>query len=277
MGQSKSPVSICPLASGSKGNSYYIESGGISILVDAGLSYKRLSERLVAVGRDILDIDHVFITHEHKDHTQAVALILKRSNPVLWASRGTLRSLRNIIPDGARVRMMNGNVESIDNLNVEAISISHDAAEPVSYVFTWADASIAVLTDLGVWDKNLVAKVNGADILVCEANHDPEMLQKGPYPYILKRRVASNTGHLSNFDGASFAVEAVKMGTKHVVLAHLSESNNSPGLALETFKDTLAKNSLSAAVEIASQDHPGPWISLNGMEKTERKDYHYAV
>lgn len=256
------PLSICPLASGSKGNSYWIEANGTAILVDAGLSMRRLSHRVEEIGRDLQDVQHVFITHEHFDHVQAMSQLLKKHRPTVWATRGTLRAIRQHIPDGASVRMLNGRVESAGAFKASALSVSHDAAEPVMFHFATEGASAAVVTDLGVWDGQTAELTQRADVVVCEANHDPHMLAAGRYPAVIKRRIASPRGHLSNEEGAALAVQAVRGGAGSVILGHLSESNNSPSLALDVFGESMANAGLKARIDLAHQDRPGPWISV---------------
>jgi len=262
MAQSDMPLAICPLASGSKGNAYYLEQGGVSILVDVGLSFKQLSLRLELIGRSINDIDHVFITHEHNDHAKALAVLTKKIKPTIWASRGTLRCLRGVLAEGSKVRMMNGNAESAGGITVNALSVNHDASDPLAYRFDSPSGSVAVVTDLGKWGKETVEFVNKVDIIVCESNHDPDMLQRGPYPFYLKQRITSQKGHLNNEESAMLVLEAVKSGTKHVVLAHLSESNNSPSLAIDVVRNILETQELFPEIFIAQQDEPGPWVKV---------------
>lgn len=260
MSGSDRTLSVCPLASGSKGNAYWIEAGGTAILVDAGISLRQLTRRVAEIGRDIREVDHVFVSHEHGDHVRALGQMLKHHRPVIWASRGTLHALRGTFPEGAKVRMMNGRIEEAGAFSVKTMAVSHDAAEPLALRFESAMGSVSVATDLGVWDDTVARFLGGADVLVCEANHDPQMLQSGPYPYVLKRRVASARGHLSNEDGARLAREAVRLGTRRLILAHLSETNNSPSLALDVFHETLDGDGGGVKLDVAAQSHPGPWI-----------------
>ena len=256
-------IALCPLASGSKGNAYWIESGSTSILVDAGISLRQLTRRVEEIGRDIDAVDHLFITHEHADHIKGLQRLLAKHHPVIWASRGTLRALRGKLPEGAKVRMMNGNTEQAGEFHVEAVRVQHDAAEPVAYRFTSAHGSAAVLTDTGICSQEMVDVLGGPDVLVCEANHDPDMLARGPYPYYLKQRVASDRGHLNNEQGAAFSLGAIRQGTSKIILGHLSETNNSPTLALEVFLKVFEKEKEKVTLDVAAQDRPGPWVSVN--------------
>lgn len=262
MSGSTSRITLCPLASGSKGNAYLLEAGSTTVLVDCGLSLRQLTRRMEEIERNIAAVDHLFVTHEHADHIKGLAMLLKKHRPTIWTSRGTLHKLRGALPEGAKVRMLNGNVEQAGELQVETVKVSHDAAEPVAFRFNVEGASAAVLTDLGEWTPEVLEAVGGADLLVCEANHDPHMLQNGPYPFYLKQRVASVRGHLSNDQGAAFALEAARRGTKSVLLGHLSETNNSPGLALDVFQAALEAGNARIEVDVAVQDRPGPWIRI---------------
>lgn len=254
-------ISLCSIASGSKGNAYWIEGGGTTILVDAGVSLRQLTRRVEEIERDIEAVDHLFITHEHGDHIKGLTRLMAKHRPVVWATRGTLKALRGKLPDGAKVRMMNGNVEQAGAFEVHAVPVSHDAADPVAYRFGLNGSSAAVLTDSGEWSPQMVEALAGANLLVCEANHDPAMLARGPYPYYLKQRVASPRGHLSNDQGAGFAVEAAKRGTTSVLLGHLSETNNAPSLALEVFLAAMEQEDQQVELEIANQERPGPWLT----------------
>lgn len=260
MPRSSSGLALCPLASGSKGNAYWLEGGGTSILVDAGISLRQLTRRLEEIERDVASVDHLFVTHEHADHVRGLERLLIKHRPVIWATRGTLHALRGRIPQGAKVRMMNGNVEEAGAFQVRTVRVSHDAAEPVAYRFDLQDESAAVVTDTGEWSQKMVDVLDGPDLLVCEANHDPGMLARGPYPYYLKQRVSSPRGHLSNEQGAAFSVLAAERGTSQIVLGHLSETNNAPTLALDVFLAALEGANSDIHVEVASQDRPGPWV-----------------
>lgn len=270
-GKQETSLSICPLASGSKGNSYWIEGGGTTILLDAGLTMKQLSLRVEEIGRKIEEVEHIFITHEHSDHVYALTVMLKKHKPVIWASRGTLRSIRRRIPDGAHVRMMNGAEEIAGAFRVRSVKIQHDAVDPLAYRFDLEGASAAVVTDLGTWDQSVVETIAGVDVLVCEANHDPHMLMHGPYPAVIKRRIASHLGHLSNEEGAGLALKCVERGTRSVLLGHISEANNSPSLALDVFGEALSHAGVDAKIDVASQDHPGPFVTVVANGKATKK------
>ncbi len=255
-------LAFCPLASGSKGNAYWVETGGLVFLVDVGISYRNLSRRVEEIGRSLDQVEHVFITHEHSDHIHGLRQLLKKNRPVVWATRGTLRALREVIPDGASVRMINDGRGEMDGMMIRAIPVQHDARNPVAYRFDTGSGSLAVVTDLGRWRNSESEALRGLDLLVCETNHDPHMLRHGPYPAELKQRIASPLGHLSNEEGAQLVTMTAGWGTRHFVLAHLSEQNNSPSLALDVVSERLDEHDIAVEIEVASQSRPGPWIEV---------------
>ncbi len=262
-------IAVCPLGSGSKGNAYWVETAKTAILVDVGFSYKQLAGRISDIGRDIHDVRHIFITHEHNDHVQALRVLLKRHRPTVWTSGGTLKAIKQLLPDGVSVKRINSNLESADDIAVQAIPVRHDAAEPFAYRFDAPNGSVAVVTDLGEWTKEVANALDGPNLLVCEANHDPEMLEMGPYPWNLKQRIASDRGHLNNQQGAELAAETVKKGTREVILGHLSETNNDRSVALEVFGSHLNGDRERVRLHAASQAVPGPWVySANTVTKT---------
>jgi phosphoribosyl 1,2-cyclic phosphodiesterase len=253
-------IAVCPLGSGSKGNAYWVETAKTAILIDVGFSYKQLAGRIHDIGRDIDDVSHIFLTHEHNDHIKALRVLLKRHSPTVWTSGGTLKAIRILLPENVSVKRLNGNLESAGDIAVQAIPVQHDAAEPFAYRFDAANGSVAVVTDLGEWSPEVAAALDGPDLLVCEANHDPEMLEMGPYPYYLKQRIASNKGHLNNRQGAELAAETVKRGTREVILGHLSATNNDESLALDVFGQQLNGTREKVRLHAASQALPGPWV-----------------
>ncbi len=253
-------IAVCPLGSGSKGNAYWVETAKTAILIDAGFSFKQLSGRIADIGRDIADVEHLFITHEHNDHVQSLKVMLKRHRPTIWTSGGTLRAIRKYLPDGASVKRISSNPENAGDIIAQAIPVMHDAAEPFAYRFDSHAGSLAIVTDLGEWTADTVTALDGPDVFVCEANHDPEMLAAGPYPWYLKQRIASDMGHLSNDQGALLAAAAVKKGTREIVLAHLSETNNDSSLALEVFGTQLNGTRDQVHIHAAAQTQPGPWV-----------------
>ena len=221
------------LGSGSKGNAVLLECGETRVLIDAGFSARRLAGRLRGIGIAPESIDALVLTHEHGDHVSGVESAVKRWGWPVYGTPGTIAALY-ALPVPAR-SVASGTRLTIGRIELEAIPVSHDAADPVAYVATAICSGMraAIVTDLGVVTPAVSEGVKGVELLVLESNHDEAMLRNGPYPYHLKRRVASNHGHLSNVSAAHLIASATHRGLQGVVLAHLSETNNTPRIALD--------------------------------------------
>jgi phosphoribosyl 1,2-cyclic phosphodiesterase len=219
------------LASGSDGNCTFIDSE-TKVLIDAGISYKRISKELDVLGFDIAEIDAVFITHEHDDHVKGLQTLKKKTEIPIYLNQETFdqlglgRTSENFI--SGRVKL--------NGMSLEPVSVSHDAANPVAFVVEDKERKLGVMTDLGHVTDNIREKVGELDSLVIESNHDIDMLLHGTYPYSLKQRIIGPQGHLSNFDSSLLVRDHSSERLRSVVLAHLSKNNNTPDLALDTFK-----------------------------------------
>lgn len=225
------------IISGSSGNCSYISNGSTKIIIDCGLSGKKLVEALNSMYIPITDIDAVLITHEHSDHTKGLGVISRKYHIPIYATKGTLLSLSvGEIDDTLKNCIEAGKNFSIGSVNIHPFSISHDAADPVGYSFYIDDGKYSVATDMGILTNEVFSEIKGSKSIILESNHDVEMLKFGSYPYPLKRRILSEYGHLSNETAARAAVELAKSGTKHIMLGHLSRENNRPEIAmLESF------------------------------------------
>lgn len=236
---------LCPLFSGSKGNSYYIGSKSAGILVDAGRSAKQLDLMLKTCGIDPLAVQGIFITHEHNDHVSALRVFAKRYRLPVFASKGTLAALAGSLED-TPMHVVEDSLQ-IAGLEVHPFHTSHDCAEPLGFrVRTQDERIITVCTDLGCLSEEVTENLLGADFVVLESNHDVEMLRTGPYPYYLQQRILSDCGHLSNDVCAALLPRLAKSGTRRILLAHLSNENNSRTLALETAMRALVAEGLIA-------------------------------
>ena len=237
------------IASGSSGNCIYAGSGSTHILVDAGCSRKKIVEGLRKLDLTPDDLDAVLVTHEHSDHIGGLQTLLKNVSVPLYATPGTFFAIRNSggksaqTADGTHwidtcdIREVHADAETvIGDITVDPFAISHDAAEPVCYKLTNGTGSVAVATDMGMFDDYTVKHLAGVDALVLEANHDVRMLQTGPYPYMLKQRILGDRGHLSNDASGALLSRILHDNFKAVVLGHLSERNNLPELAYETVR-----------------------------------------
>ena len=226
-------MEVCTLASGSSGNSLLICCGSTYVLLDAGISARRITSALKALGADPTRLSAVLVTHEHTDHVSGLATLTKQLGVPVYATAPTLDRLERKVPALAQLgrALEAGTGFQLGELWVESFSTPHDAAGSVGYAVTGGGARMALATDLGhltpqVWDA-----ARGADLLVCETNHDEDWVRSGPYPYALKQRVLGDYGHLSNEAGAALACTAVRAGARTVILAHLSAENNPPARA----------------------------------------------
>ncbi len=238
-------ISICPMESGSKGNSHLIEAGKTCLLVDLGISLKALTEHLKVYGKTPQDINGVVITHEHTDHTKGVGALVRKYKIPVYATCGTWRAMyKNVSPIADEFIKVISPDESfqVGDIRVRAFPISHDAAQPVGYNFSFMNKKISVATDTGTVDERLLSAVTGADVALIEANHDENMLLMGKYSLYLKQRIKSDLGHLSNKDAGDLSVSLLKGGTKTLLIGHLSEENNYPDLAYLTVKNIIEEN-----------------------------------
>lgn len=228
-------MTITTFASGSSGNSILVSHGETHILVDCGISCLRIKRALAALGLTGADLAGILITHEHTDHISGLATLFKQFHRPVYCSRGTGRQLTYRIAFLEEVlhTVTPGEEFQLGEITVGTFPTPHDAAESMGYSFTTSAGKAAVVTDLGVVTEWVERGAAGADLLVVEANHDPDWVRDGPYPWPLKQRVLGVQGHLSNADCAAFCR---RIGARTVVLAHLSAENNSPELALETVR-----------------------------------------
>ncbi len=245
-------MEFCTLASSSAGNAALVCHENTHILIDAGISCRRIVQSLAALALTPEDLDAVLITHEHIDHVRGLATLSKKCGAPLYASRGTAAA---IAWPAERLRILAaGEVFAVGALEVRPFRTSHDARESVGYRIDCDGGSFAVLTDTGFVTDEARGAVPGADALLLEANHDLEMLRTGPYPYYLKQRILSDLGHLSNDAAADFALECAAAGTRDILLAHLSGENNTPQLAEYTVGRALQSRGLSVRLAAAPRD-----------------------
>jgi phosphoribosyl 1,2-cyclic phosphodiesterase len=227
-------MKISALASGSSGNCFYINHHDNGIIVDAGISCRQVTDRLAALNQNPESIKGIFVTHEHIDHVKGVDVLARKFNIPIFATKGTIRNCFLCSNEELINEIKNDETVKLAGLEIQAFSKYHDAADPVSYTIK-NDKIISIITDIGKACSNVIDNVNSSDLLVIESNHDLRMLEEGPYPYFLKQRIGGDTGHLSNLHSGLCVLEHAKSKLKNVMLAHLSEVNNNPMLALNTF------------------------------------------
>lgn len=225
------------IGSSSSGNCGFYVCGQTAFLMDLGVSVRRIASALRKHGLEIGDLAGVLITHEHSDHIKGLETFAKKHQVPIYASRGTAEIMMNRVPacEALLHPFWGGETFSLGGFQIESFLTPHDATESVGYVIRGEGCAFGYATDLGFMPSSVLGKLTGCDAVVLESNHDLTMLKTGPYPYILKERVAGPRGHLSNVDCAVCAEKLAKTGTKTFILAHLSEENNTPALAkLET-------------------------------------------
>ena len=257
--------SICPVASGSKGNSYLITNGKTNILLDLGISLKSLKAGLLAFGKSPEDLSAIVVTHEHSDHIKGIGTAVRRLNIPVFATIETWRAMYHSItpvPDEIIRVIEKKKTFYIGDIKVCAFPINHDAADPVGYSFFFGGKKISAATDTGIIDEELLEALSGSGIALIEANHDKHMLMMGKYPISLKQRISGNLGHLSNEDAAALSVLLAKTGTKNLLLGHLSEENNYPDVAFLTVKNALEEKGYSVFLYVVPPNCEGESFSL---------------
>ena len=232
---------ICSIASGSSGNCIYVGSDNTHVIIDAGISGKRIEEGLAMLGLKTSDLSAVLITHEHSDHVASIGVLSRKYALPMYATRGTI--------EGIAMQKGIGDIDmslftpisadedfEIDDLHIRPIEVSHDAMEPVAYRLEHGGRSVGVCTDLGKYTDRIVEGFSGVDALLIEANHDVNMLQVGRYPYYLKQRILSDKGHLSNENCGRLLCRLLHDNMKSIMLGHLSAENNLAELAYEAVR-----------------------------------------
>lgn len=250
-------MKLCSISSGSDGNCIYVGGEKGNVLVDAGLSGKKIENALQNIQIAPENLDAILVTHEHSDHISGVGVMARRYQIPIYATVETINAMLHIktlgrIPEGLFHIVEPDKEMAIKDLFIMPFSISHDASNPVAYTFECDGHKIGIATDLGTYDDYIVGNLEGCEILMLEANHDVNMLQVGPYPYMLKRRILGNKGHLSNVNTANLLCEVLNDDVKHVILAHLSKDNNYPDLAYQTVKCELEENGFSKVSDMLS-------------------------
>lgn len=256
-------VKICCLYSGSRGNSTFVSAGGAKILIDAGKSAKALCSALNDIGENINDIDAIFVTHEHNDHISALRVLSHKHQIPIHMLLNSAYVFNGLYDEKLcsclQLYRGNGFETDVNGLHVKAFQTPHDSRAAVGYRLEFdgengESIALAVSTDTGYVTEIMRENLLGCRAAVIESNHDIGMLENGPYPYELKVRISSKRGHLSNVDCAALAAELYESGTKHIMLAHLSEENNLPELAFNESFAAIADGGFN--LKVARQDEP---------------------
>jgi phosphoribosyl 1,2-cyclic phosphodiesterase len=231
---------VCLLASGSKGNSLYIETGGTKVLIDAGLSAREITARLALLGVSGSEINGIIISHEHGDHVRGAGSLARKFNLPVIISHPAGRQTADLFRSVRLIEFESGCSFEFRDILLDPFPVTHDTADPVGFVIESREGRIGVATDLGIVTRLVQEKLKRCGVLVLESNHDEDMLANGPYPWHLKQRVKSRHGHLSNKDSAALFAEVMNPGLEGLFLAHLSEVNNHPDVALNAFSEPLS-------------------------------------
>lgn len=254
------------LASGSRGNTTLIETQGGKYLIDAGLSAKKTIQLLTQNQITIEEVQGIFVTHEHGDHVAGIRVLCDRYGVPVYIHERTYAALKdNHRPKTQeRVIFIDSGQHQVGPFQVEAFPLSHDVAHMLGYIFIVHDKKIVYVTDSGYVNQNLHDKLFNADAYIFETNHDPEMVRMSGYPFSVQQRILSDVGHLSNEDSARTLVRLVGPQTKHVILAHLSQENNTPDLARLTVEKIFEQHGVRREIEltVAKQEQSLPTVQL---------------
>ena len=252
------------LASGSSGNVCYVETDNVRILIDAGLSAREIERRLEQVGITPSSLDALLITHEHADHIKGAGPLARRYDLPVYLNGKTLESGRKAMGKLPQpIILQTGQTLELKDLGVETFTKCHDAADPVGVVLSLNGVKIGIATDLGRSTRLVEDRLKGCQVLIIEFNHDIEMIDEGPYPLFLKRRIKGRDGHLSNEQAGDLLKAICQDNLKQVVLAHLSKTNNHPDKAYQQAAGVLDKCGLGGTeIIIGQQDEAGPMIEL---------------
>lgn len=244
---------VSVLASGSKGNSTLITTDRVKILIDAGKNQKYLENKLNQINLSLKDIDYILITHTHADHTSSLKTIVKSYKPKIILTELMYQDL-DYLKNYENILFLTDNLE-LEDLVIDNIKTSHDTSDSRGYIVTQGNSSVVQITDTGYLNQKYFKKLQNKTIYIFESNHNIEMLMHGRYPKWLKARVSSDVGHLSNESSAFYLTKLIGENTKEIILAHLSEENNTPELALETLNKEFAENNIKFSnIVVAKQE-----------------------
>ena len=261
---------FCSLYSGSSGNSIFVASDKSKILIDAGMPGKKIDAALNEIGQNAEGMKGIFVTHEHSDHIKGIGVMSRKYDIPIYANDKTWSAM-----EGSIGKIKEHNIKVIDrrstiqieDMSIKSFAIPHDAIAPVGYTIESGNKKISVATDFGTFTEEIKENIRESEVILLESNHDVSMLKYGPYPYLLKRRILSEVGHLSNDDCGRAIVEISKYGPiKKILLGHLSRTNNNPDLAYQTVLSTIEENGLKQGKDVilgmADRNNPSGYIKF---------------
>jgi phosphoribosyl 1,2-cyclic phosphodiesterase len=237
------------LASGSTGNAIYIETPSQRLLVDAGLSGKKIEKLAGEISLDLHSLDGILVSHEHSDHIKGAGILARRYGLPLYANEKTWQAMETLIgavPEEQKFLWANEKLQTFGDMDIESFSVSHDAADPMFFSFMYEGKKLTILTDTGYVSERMLGAAEEADVLIFESNHDVGMLRMGRYPWNVKRRILGDEGHVSNEDAGMALADIVRRKKADVYLAHLSKDNNMKDLARMTVQQTLEMEGVGA-------------------------------
>ena len=253
-------LAVCILASGSKGNAIYVSDGATAILVDAGLSGVAIERRLKSRALSPKSLDGIVVSHEHTDHIQAAGVLSRRYKLPVYISRKTKKVASQLGNVHELKTFACGSTFQINKLTLHPFAVSHDAQDPVGFTIAQNGTTIGIATDLGIATSMVKEHLKGCALLILESNHDSAMLVNGPYPWPIKQRIKSRTGHLSNVQSKNLLKQLLHNQLQYVILAHLSEINNTPQKAFNEVAKAL--NQCKVRLTVAEQNACGPILYL---------------
>lgn len=254
-------MEVCVLASGSKGNVTFIKTEKINLLIDLGPTCTYVEERLKELEVEPSSIEAILITHTHSDHIKGLKVFLKKYHPTLYLTEKMLVDLKEELPSFDYV-IIDGDF-TLQGVAIHVLKTSHDASDSNAYIVEEGKNSVVYMTDTGFINQKYFETLKNRSVYIMESNHDVEMLLKGRYPYQLRRRVLSDRGHLSNMDSSNYLANFIGEDTKKIILAHLSEENNTASLALSTLYGILEEHNIPfKEVIVSSQYEKTECISL---------------
>lgn len=254
---------VCLLASGSKGNSLFVETGDTKLLIDAGLSAREITCRLETIGVCASELNGILISHEHVDHIRGAGTLARRFKIPVLISYPTSNQTQEHFRSVSLIEFESGCSFEFRDILIDPFPTTHDSTDPVGFVIDGSEARIGFATDLGIVTRLVQEKLRKSRVLVLESNHDENMLLNGPYPWRLKQRIKSRHGHLSNVESAELINEIIHSELEGVFLAHLSEANNHPEIALDVCRKTLSGSTIcSPRIFVGNQQSVSEVLTL---------------
>ena len=239
-------MKIVSLASGSKGNSYFIKAGNTRVLIDCGISYKQLTERLLDIGETPNEINGVVLSHEHSDHVAGLESLFKKHGTKIYSNYLSAGAIIKSKPNlDGHIITFDNEVFKVGDILFTPISVSHDSVYCTAFRVDYEGNSVSVMTDLGFIDNSIIEKLAGCKVIYLESNHDERMLAECKYPYIIKKRIRSDSGHLSNTQAGNAIIKLYHQGTKFFVLSHISENSNTYEKAYITIANILLDSGIN--------------------------------